>query len=190
MIGHLFGFKYTGCNLRKEDQQYGAWLRATMARFYRSPPTPQQEDLQRNSDRPTPPNLSRLNITPIPDVSDQWEMNMLGSEGMDQAPTTKKSFKHPILTDREVITNFTLFSHRLQEIDRQLNKFPNPLGLNSETRTVIESSSLISSETCMDMSNPRNKEALPRSQDKQEDIVVISSTHVMKNVESMQIMGS
>ena len=92
LIGHLFGFNYTGCNLRKEDQQYGAWLCATMARFYRSPPTPQQEDLQRNSDRPTLPNPSRLNITPIPDVSDQREMKMPGSVEMDQAPTTKKSF--------------------------------------------------------------------------------------------------
>ena len=41
----------------------------------------------------------------------------------------------------------------------------------------------------MDMSNLKNKEALLRSQDKQDDIVVISSTHVMKNVESKQIVG-
>ena len=41
----------------------------------------------------------------------------------------------------------------------------------------------------MDISNLKNKEALLRSQDKQDDIVVISSTHVMKNVESKQIVG-
>ena len=54
---------------------------------------------------------------------------------------------------------------------------------------MTKSGSLISSRTCMDMSNLKNKEALLRSQDKQDDIVVISSTHVMKNVESKQIVG-
>ena len=109
-----FGFKYTGCNLCKEDQQYGAWLRAIMARFYKSPPTPQQEDLQCNSDRPTPPNPSRLNITPIPDVSDHREMNMPGSVGMDGQGSHYKLYSFLMLTPG---------------IDRELNKFPNPLDL-------------------------------------------------------------
>ena len=54
---------------------------------------------------------------------------------------------------------------------------------------MTKSGSLILSRTCMDISNLKNKEALLRSQDKQDDIVVISSTHVMKNVESKQIVG-
>ena len=54
---------------------------------------------------------------------------------------------------------------------------------------MTKSGSLILSRTCMDISNLKNKEALLRSQDKHDDIVVISSTHVMKNVESKQIVG-
>ena len=99
--------------LRKEDQQYGAWLRASTEKFYKSTPVTQPEKQHGTT-------THRLQT-----ISDQrGEANTIAT--VEDNPIMLESARASQLhTDKEILAGTELFQSHLQEIDRELTKFPN-----------------------------------------------------------------
>lgn len=107
--------------LRKEDQQYGAWLWATTTQFYRSSPTPQQEGNHTNDTQIGQSDRLRLMITLVDEGTEhvgdgQQSTTNTVNQSIMEARTEQTGH-----TVKDIPSNSTLFQSHLQEIDQGLN---------------------------------------------------------------------
>lgn len=98
--------------LRKEDQQYGAWLRASMAKFQRSRPTmPHEENRVNNENSTRTMSNTRLLLTLIIAKGDDDEMRSHGGVANDNLNTLKVTNSRQVPTENEILSNPVLFNH-------------------------------------------------------------------------------
>ena len=106
-------------SLRKEEQQYGGWMRATMERFYKSQPITKQGGANSDQKNHRPQKApSTLRLTELNDEEDIRTKNTMGSKNPMHADDEEVI---PVPTNKDIITDLVLFNTHLQEIDKDLN---------------------------------------------------------------------
>ncbi|KAK7858174.1 uncharacterized protein CFP56_013819 [Quercus suber] len=117
-------------SLRKEEQQYGGWMRATMERFYKSQPIIKQEGANSDQTNQMPQKASStLRLTVLTEDEDIRTKDTIGNKDAMHADDEEVI---PLPTNKDIITDPALFSTHLQEIDKDLNLFTNEPTLTSE----------------------------------------------------------
>ena len=100
--------------LWKEDQHYGAWLRASMAKFQRSQPTmPHEENRVNNENNTRTMSNIRLLLTPIIVKGDDDEMRSHGDVANHNLNTVKVTNLWQVPIEKEILSNPVLFNHHL-----------------------------------------------------------------------------
>jgi len=99
--------------LRKEDQQYGAWLRATTTQFYRSFPTPQQEGNHTNGTQIGQFDRLRLMITLVDEGTEHVGDGQQSTTNTVNPSITKARIKQTGHTVKDIPSDSTLFQSHL-----------------------------------------------------------------------------
>ena len=141
-------------SLRKEEQQYGGWMRAMMERFYKSQPITKQGRANSDQKNHMPQKApSTLRLTELNEEEDIRTKNTMGCKNPMHVDDEEVI---PVPTNKDIITDPVLFNTHLQEIDKDLNLSTNEPMLTSKGVCVSQGDGLPTSDpyvatTALDM---------------------------------------